>query len=245
VIVSLSTIPSRAGKVHLTIEGLLRQRYRPDQLVLWVSEETVRGGLSFALRRQMRRGLEVRSVPDLGPQTKLVPALQAFPGALVVTADDDTHYPLDWLGDLVAAHARWPDCVICHRAHRILLDDRGGVRPYAEWDWLAPGMGDPSALLFPTGVGGVLYPPSVLDPEVSNARVFREICPTADDVWFKAMSLLSGARCQKVRPCSAEFRSVRGTQRRALADANGRGGMNDVQLQAVFRRYDLFRRLAG
>jgi len=37
-IVSLTTIPERIGKVHLGIDCLLRQSVRPDRVILWLNE---------------------------------------------------------------------------------------------------------------------------------------------------------------------------------------------------------------
>ena len=123
--------------------------------------------------------------------------------------------------------------------------NNGNLRPYTQWDLLARGHAEPSLLLFPTGVGGVLYPPGTLHPEVFNQAVFRRICPTADDVWFKAMSLLQGVRCQKASPYSARLRLVYGTQQNALGYKNFAGGFNDICVRAVFERYGLYPRLAG
>ena len=246
VIVSLTTIPERLGKVHIAVECLLGQTQQPDKLVLWLPEGLKNKVLPLPLRNQTGRGLEIQFVEDIGPQTKAIYALKHFADWRVVTADDDVLYPRDWLRDLAAAHEREPDCVICHRAHRMVVDkNNGSLRPYTQWDLLAQGQAAPSMLLFPTGVGGVLYPPGTLNPEVFNQTVFRQICPTADDVWFKAMSLLQGVRCQKARPFSAVLPLVRGTQQNALGRKNFEGGFNDVCIRAVFRRYDLYRRLAG
>jgi hypothetical protein len=246
VIVSLTTTPERLGKVHIAVECLLGQTRQPDKLVLWLSEGLKNKILPLSLRKQTRRGLEVQFVEDIGPHTKAIYALKHFADWRVVTADDDVLYPRDWLRDLAAAHEREPDCVTCHRAHRMIVDKNNGtLRPYTQWDLLARGHAAPSMLLFPTGVGGVLYPPGTLHPEVFNQTIFRQICPTADDVWFKAMSLLQGARCQKVRPFSAELLLVRGTQQNALGRKNFGGGLNNVYIRAVFERYGLYHRLAG
>jgi len=246
IIVSLTTIPERLGKVHIAVEGLLGQTRQPDKLVLWLSEGLKNKVLPLPLQKQICRGLEIQFVEDIGPHTKAIYALKHFADWRVVTADDDVLYPRNWLRDLIAAHEREPDCVTCHRAHRMIVDkDAGSLRPYTQWDLLAQGYAEPSMRLFPTGVGGVLYPPGTLHSEVFNQTVFRQICPTADDVWFKAMSLLQGVRCQKVRPLFAELPLVRGTQQNALGYRNFGGGLNDVYLRAVFERYDLYRRLAG
>jgi hypothetical protein len=121
----------------------------------------------------------------------------------------------------------------------MLTDEAGQLLPYRQWDGLSPGCLGPSLRLFPTGVGGVLYPPHGLSPEVFNRDVFRRICPTADDVWLKVMSLLNNVPCQKVRPFSTDWPLVRGTQHKTLSTGNVENGQNDVQLRAVFDHYEL------
>jgi hypothetical protein len=244
-VVSLATISERLGLAHIAVESLLRQTLKPDRLVLWLPRTLTSRTLPVALRNQTRRGLEIRYVEEIGPYNKIIYALKEHTNALIVTADDDQIYPRFWLEQLVQAHEGEPHCVQCHRAHRMIPGKDGRLLPYAQWDFCAPGDIGPSFLLFPTGVGGVLYPPGVLHPEVFNEAVFREICPTADDVWFKAMALLNRVRCRKVSPFYRELPPVRGTQARALWQENVKNGRNDVQIRAVFERYDLYLLLDG
>jgi hypothetical protein len=245
IIVSLTTIPQRLGKAHIAVESLLRQTLKPDRLILWLPGNLMNETLPFPLQNQTRRGLEIRFVREIGPYMKMIYTLKEHAGSLIVTADDDMIYPRLWLAQLVKAYESEPHCVHCHRAHRMIPGTDGRLLPYTNWGFCAPGDIGPSLLLFPTGVGGVLYPPGVLHPEVFNEAVFRDICPTADDVWFKAMSLLNRVRCRKVSPFYRERPPVRGTQARALWHENVKDGRNDVQIKAVFERYDLYRLLAG
>jgi hypothetical protein len=237
-IVSLTTIPERLEKMSVATESLLRQTLKPDRIVLWLDEKLA-GKLPSWLRRQRERGLEVRFVRDIGPYTKVIYALKEFAGDLVVACDDDVIYPRDWLKDLAEAHAREPQCVICHKARRMAVDPGGGLRPYNEWKISGGDCPVPSFSIFPICTGGILYPPGALHPEVFNEAVFRKICPIADDVWMKAMSLLNNVRCHKVAPVSMQFVSVRGTQHKTLASENMARGRNDVQLRAVFDHYNL------
>jgi hypothetical protein len=239
VVVSLTTIPERLEKAHIAIESLLRQTLKPDRLVLWLSRNRANRALPFALQNQARRGLEIRYAEEIGPYMKMIYTLKEHAGSLIVTADDDTIYPRSWLEQLVNAHECEPHCVHCHRAHQMILDKDGQLLPYAKWDFFAQGHASPSLFLFPTGGGGVLYPPGSLNKEVFNEAVFRKICPTADDVWFKAMSLLNGVRCRKVSPFYRELPPVRGTQVKTLWHENLKGGRNDIQIKAVFDRYNL------
>ncbi|MFO1486870.1 MAG: glycosyltransferase [Verrucomicrobiota bacterium] len=238
-IVSLTTIPARLSLVHLAIEPLLRQSLSASRIVLWLSDELGPKDLPLALRRQQRRGLEVRFRRDLRSYTKLIHALKEFPEDVIVTADDDTFYPRDWLEQLWNSFQRRPDSVHCHRAHAMLETELGTLRPYLEWTFFSPGELGPSHRLMPTGVGGILYPPGILPAEVFDDGVYLRLCPTADDVWFKAMALLAGVPTMKVSPEFAEYPTIPGTQRKRLCAHNFADGNNDRQIAAVFGHYDL------
>jgi len=236
--VTLTTVPSRFDRIHITLASLLGQRLKPDRILLWVGDSD--GGapeLPRSLERLRRRGVDVRVRPDVGPHTKLVYALREFPDSVNVTADDDRIYPRWWLGELYNAYLAAPDVVHCYRAHGMRFTDDGRLRKYTDWDFFAQGEVGPSMSLFPTGTGGVLYPPGCMHEEVLNLDAMRELCPKADDVWFKAMSALKGVPVRKVRSRFREFPATSGTQDDRLWAHNRTG--NDPQIAAVFDRYGL------
>lgn len=238
-VLSLTTTPGHLRRADVAISTLLTQSLAPDRAILWLGDEVAGRPLPRAFRRLLAAGLEVRYVPDVGPHTKLVHALQAFPGAAIVTADDDMFYPRDWLSQLYASYLHAPQQIHCHRAHLMRIDaSTGAPLGYQDWDLGAPGVRGPSHLLFPTGVGGVLYPPGSLAPEVAHVEAFRRLCPTADDIWFKAMALLAGTAAVKVAGESPRYRQVRGFAASALYAANLT--QNDPQLRATFEAYDLY-----
>ncbi|MGV0961460.1 MAG: hypothetical protein ACOYB1_16670 [Limnohabitans sp.] len=246
-VVSLTTIPERICKVHLCIESLLRQSLKPDRIVLWLSESAVEGrptvslqSLPWKLRRLEKRGLEIRWCRDIRSLRKIVPTLRLYPGALIVTSDDDVFYPRDWLKDLYAAYMSEPQFIHCHRAHLMRYAESGAVLPYVQWNITAPGLIGPSMKLFPTGVGGVLYAPDHLHSDVFNEEVFLELCPTADDVWLKAMSMLKGTACKKVGPHAIAYPEIRIPNNRVLSHDNINSNGNDVQISRVAQRYHVF-----
>jgi hypothetical protein len=246
VVLSVTSIPERIELFLGALEWLERQSVRPRAAVIWLGEELFSEGLrqEIAAGFALPEGVEIRYRPDLGPQTKLLHALREFPGAPVVTVDDDVVYPPFWLEELWEAYTAAPELIHCYRAHRIVLGPDGRLAPYAAWGWLAPGLQGPSHALFPTGTCGVLYPPGALADEVFDLEAMRRLCPTADDTWFKAMALRKGTAARKVRPESLEFPHIPGSERKMLWTVNS-GGRNDEQLAAVFDAYGLLGRLSG
>lgn len=201
VIVTLTTFPQRIHEVHLAIGSILLQGFKPDGVELWLAREQFpagEGSLPRKLRRLERFGLTIRWCDDQRSYKKLLPALAAHPEAILVTADDDAFLPPEWLGKLYAGHLERPDCVCCHRAHRIAFDESGRRLPYMGWASEITDV-EPSPLNFFTGVGGVLYPPGSLHPEVARYDVAARLAPTADDVWFWAMAVRAGGAIHVVR----------------------------------------------
>jgi hypothetical protein len=239
-IVSLTTIPERIHKVHLCIESLLRQSCKPDYLMLWVS--VPENKIPAKLDRLRKRGLQIRFCKDIGPYRKIIYTFKENPHSIIVTADDDHLYPKDWLKQLYDAYQKEPQHIHCHRAHLMIKDPDGKLKRYKEWNFLAPGIQGPSLLLFPTGVGGVLYPPHSLFKEVLDEEVFMRLSPYHDDAWLKAMSLLKGTQCKKISPFCPHYIRIRGISKRSLCRINlvNRGEKGDEQIQAVFENYNLY-----
>jgi hypothetical protein len=116
------------------------------------------------------------------------------------------------------------------------LDKHGYPTKYELWD-LEVGPGPASILTFPTGTGGILYPPHILHEDVDDAATFAELCPTADDVWLYWMAARNGATFRKIGP-KRPFPLWIGSQEIALFNTNIRGeAANDVQISNMVDAY--------
>ena len=127
----------------------------------------------------------------------------------------------------------------------MLFDNDGHILPYSKWESRCTQLGV-DRHNFLTGVGTVLYPPHSLDEEVFNEKVFTEICPKADDVWFTAMALKKGTPINKVFTRDAQgedyIESPHPLEEGLSHENVGQGG-NDRQLKAVFEKYSLYDKL--
>ena len=243
-VVNLTTIPSRIHLVHLAIESIFQQSTKADQVILWLGQDKFQErGTPPHLESLKKRGLDIRYCEDVRSHTKLVHAISQIPDAIHVTADDDLIYPGKWLELLYDEHLRDEESVICHRAHLIRLDEEGAVLPRAQWGYETKRIG-PCFDLFPTGSGGVLYPPHALSEKLHDKETFLNICPTEDDLWFKAMAMINGVKARRVEGelmTNQTMIPVRGSQDIALCFVNVEQGENDPQIQRVFDEYELAR----
>ncbi|MDR0799506.1 MAG: hypothetical protein LBN18_07100 [Dysgonamonadaceae bacterium] len=241
ILVSLTTYGKRIHQVYLTIESLMQQSMKPNRILLWIDSRYQNQPLPQLLQQQTKRGLEIAFCKDIGSYTKLIPALKQYPNDIIITVDDDVYYNTTMIENLVSAYLQDPHSIYFNRGFEILLKKDNQLRSYNQW----PSITSPesSPLNFPTGVGGVLYPPRCFPEEVFNESVFTTICPLADDVWFKAMTLYNGIPSKKVVTVSItgdEFLVNRSTQDIGLKLQNNGQKQNDKQLKAVFEKYNLF-----
>ncbi|MDO6467261.1 hypothetical protein Q4498_03955 [Neptunomonas phycophila] len=198
-IVSFTTYNTRIYDVHLVVESIAQQTIRPNRLILWLDEEEFTlESIPLILKNQMGRGLEIRFCPNYRSYKKLVPTLKNFPEANIITIDDDIFYPYDMIELLVKENKLYPDYIISHRAHKMHYDNLNQISRYHEWE-SETSDSEPSLLIFPIGVGGISYPKGALDSRCLDVKVFMGIAPSADDVWFKAISLSNKIKCKKVK----------------------------------------------
>ena len=245
VIVSLTTIPQRIHRVHICLESLLRQSLKPDRLILWIAEtdwDKIED-LPASILRFKKRGLTIKFCKDIRSFKKIIYTLKEYPKSRIVTADDDILYSCNWLRELVEAHEKEPEYIHCQRAH-LITSSHGKINPWKRWNHLCKGFKGPSLRLFPTGSGGVLYEPRFLHREVFKEEVFMKICPTGDDIWLKAMSLLNRIPCKKVHSSSRRYPLISDTIRSALSANQNTAENYQRQITAVFEYYDLYKSLA-
>ena len=242
VIVSLKTHSKRIYEAFLSVESIMQQTVKPNRIVLWLDETRQNEPLPITLQRQIERGLEVRFCKDVGPHTKLVPSLRTFPDDIIVTIDDDTIFAYDMLENLLNSYRQFPQYIHANRAHIIKFTDNGCLKNYNAWEHRTTKIGT-SPLLFPTGVGGVLYPPHSLCEEVLNEDAFLRLCPTGDDIWYKAMSLLNNTQCYKIATHDPCYYSIPTMQDIGLYKKNVCRGENDIQIKNVFETYHLYDKL--
>ncbi len=231
-IVSLTSYPARFGTLHLTLRSLLAQSAKPDRLLVWVAHDDM-PFVPQTVRALEQFGLEVRSCDDMRSFMKLVPTIDAFPDAFIATADDDIHYPREWLAALIDGACQVDPAIVSHRAHRPLRKACGARAPYRQWRFDVQDAGARATCsdIMPTGVGGVLYPPGSLHPMVTDRSAFERLCPHGDDLWFYWCARMAGTRFRKV---GGRLRLIDWptSQTSSLWAANKRG-RNDDMIQAL------------
>ena len=245
-IISLTTYNKRIYEVYLTIESLFHQTLKPKKIILWLAENEFNyENTPLILKKQQDRGLEIRFCTDIKSYKKLIPTLQLIPNTIVITVDDDYIYPFDFVENLIKIYQKYPACVCYYVGSKISFDKKGKINPYLKWEQSDEEY-TPSILNFATGAGGVLYPPLCFYQDIMNESLFNRYAPNADDIWFKAMTLLNDVQYVKVPiECrfSDKFVFLKNTQDIALYHCNVEKNLNDTYIKKVFEKYNLYNKL--
>lgn len=93
--------------------------------------------------------------------------------------------------------------------------------------------------ILPIGAEGVLYPPGSLDPRFENEKLFMELAPKADDLWFKSMSLLQGTACRLAANRYKNAIPIMGSQKSSLKHINIKKDYNTAQWQQLVSFFEL------
>lgn len=241
IIISLTSFPDRIHKVYLCINSLLRQTICADKIILWLAESQFPNGVGIPhqLKELEKKGLEIKFCADLKSYKKVFFSAQEYPDNIIVTADDDTLYPENWLEGLLRTSKEFPSCVVCYRAHMMnIVNDHFG--PYKDWGGFSDGIKGPSLLLMPTGVGGVLYPAGYFNNVKFDYDAIKKLCPTADDLWLRIIGLKNNYYVVKVDPNSKEWFTIRDTQNNTLFSVNTKGpNYNDLAMKRLIDYYEI------
>lgn len=243
VIVSLTSYGRRVNDVvSFTIISLLRQTYKPDEIVLWLDHDHWNDqNLPTSLIRLKTYGLTVRYCKDIKSYKKLIPALHAYPDSLIITCDDDIYYRSNMVERLIRAYEQDPSCIYTHRAHLVSFDSQDKLLPYNDWK---EEISATSSRVFPTGGGGCLYSLQLLHEDIDREDLFMSLAPMADDVWFYFMELLKGTpRCALPYkgyifiPLDVFYQFLHKDSN--LSNTNCKESQNDVQIRNVMNHYGL------
>lgn len=254
---SVTTTRDRLPAVGLAIQSMLLQTVRPERIELWLSDELSSDDMPESLRRLERYGLRINFVPDVGPHTKLLYALREFPQNFITTFDDDFYYPPHSVETLLRTSDKVPGAIIGNWVRQLRFGVTGKVMKAKAGKLLTPkimereieisaGVSNVGYDLFAYGTSGILYPPGCMDDRVFDIDLFRTLCPTEDDVWFKAMALLKGVPVATTSlGLTPRHHCLHGSQSVALRHKNhaGSGKTTRNQIRAVFEHFDLYGRM--
>ncbi len=245
VIVSLTSFPAAIPYAAQAVQSILEGSVLPDKVVLYLTfsqfgeNEFPKDLMKLAKENPH---FEIRDYPkDIRSYRKLIPALRDFPDAIIVTIDDDVYYHKNMLRDLLRLHEQIPNAVLAHRAK--LMKPGKPYRKWKKYRWyhFLTKRIHISFKNIQTGVGGVLYPPHSLKPEMLDVELFTQLAPTTDDIWFWAAGV---ANNYPVIPVPFGHNKPRGLEKPrelSLKTVNFKSGIdrNSTALNNILEKYPI------
>lgn len=247
IIVSLTSFPAAIEYAAKAIESILNGSVLPDKVVLYLtfSQFGEQGIPQSIMKLASENALfEVRDYPrEIRSYRKLIPALNDFPEAIIVTIDDDVKYHKDMLRDLLSWHEKLPDAILAHRAK--LMKPSEPYRKWKKYRWyhFLTKKIHANYRNIQTGVGGVLYPPKSLKQDMLDVELFTQLAPTTDDIWFWAAGVANG---RKVVPVPFGHNKPRGLGKPtilSLKTTNFKSGedRNIAALKKILEKYPIIK----
>lgn len=237
IIVSLTSYPARIKTVHYSINTLLQQSLKPHKVILWLAKSQFpngEGDLPKELIELKKLGLDIFWCDDLKSYKKLIPALEAFPEDIIVTADDDLYYESDWLESLYQAYLEKPDCIHVQRACRVKIDN-GILSPIPSRRLFYEYIQKPSFLNQLMGGSGCLFPPHSLYKDIFDKKRILSLIPTHDDIYFWVMAVLNRTKVNVVKGLRANLYCIEGSQEVGLCKINRRNN-SGISVQEAYAR---------
>lgn len=181
----MTSFPERIPRIAPAIDSVLRQKDPSDRFIIWLAEEEFPNGVQDIpnnirkYSKDMGGDVEFRFTKPIRSFKKIIPALEAFPDAVIITVDDDTVYPDGTIQKLKDALARHPDSISSHCVCDL-------YRTHGQWRRTTGNMGFIKGfpcLRIIISAGGTIYPPHALDPIALDVQKIMALTPTNDDFW--------------------------------------------------------------
>lgn len=240
IIVSLTSFPPRFPYIDLCLKSLLLQETKPDKIIVYLGSDSTPDMLTKQMLDYQEYGIEYRFDKDenLMPHKKYFYAMQEYPDAAVVTADDDVIYPANWLTLLYRSFQKYPNAISARRVH-LMKFKNGKLLPYDSWKDQCRDITEPSMLLIGTGNAGILYPPGCFDSESFNISNIKKLCLRTDDIWLKCMEIRNRIPVVWVRNWQVCPASIDNKDNQRLQDENIFSGKNDTIMYSIFDEYSI------
>lgn len=179
--ISLTTTPSRIGKIKPTIDSFLNQSLKPSGIILNIPKLSFKGEQyvipDWLIEYDKTTILTINKVDkDYGPGTKLYGSLNVItnPNAIIIIADDDIVHSHDWFENIVS---------YCER-------DNSTVYTYVKWNFHGI---DVAQGYMGFGIRRYMITDDILDfPDIS--------CQRGDDLWISMHLHNKGIKIDSIIP---------------------------------------------
>lgn len=233
-IVSLTSYSKRLPSIHLVIRSILHQSLQPEKIILYLDSNTKESDIPNKLKKLTKYNFEIKTgYQNLKPHTKYFYAMKENPNSEIITIDDDLIYDNKLIEDLYSNYQKYPNCIIARRVH-LMTKSGDKINSYNNWKWEYTGELQPSHSLIATGVGGVLYPHSILPDETFDIENIQKYCLNTDDIWLKFMEIKNDVKIVFTNSKVIHPLTIRKSQDSGLLNTNTAGeNRNDININLM------------
>jgi hypothetical protein len=234
VVVTLSTIPSRAMHLRSTLNSLLAQTTPADRIMLALPAHSKRENRPYPAVTELNipAGIDVVQTQDLGPATKVLPAVSAERDAIIIVVDDDVIYPPHFIETLVAAHNAHPQKALAYRGVNIDTS-----REFVDLEHIfASGIGAAQKVDIVFGTWGYLLPPGTLFEGMDGTSKTQDAHKWVDDIWVSGQLAKNGVERLIVAATEIPIETMNAA-RLSLAGGPNQSGENDRRAIQAFEQY--------
>jgi len=192
ILISLTSYKKRFIFLPTVIKSLRNQSKVPNKIVLVLSKNDMK---NYKLKIN---GIDIITVnKDLKPHKKYYYTMLKYPEYAIVTVDDDIIYSKNMLKSLYNSYIDHPNVVSGRRGHLMKYKKNGELNKYVSWSFEQMRIAKPNYDIFFTGVGGVLYPPDILNINKYYLNIIKETI-LGDDVTLKYFEINKGIEAKWV-----------------------------------------------
>ena len=186
ILISLTSYQKRFIFLPTVIKSLRRQTMIPKKIVLVLSKKDIK---NYKLKIN---GIDIIVVNrDLKPHKKYYYTMLKYREYAIVTVDDDIIYCRNMLKSLYNSYINHPNIVSGRRGHLMKYKKNGELKKYISWNFSYNRITEGNYDIFFTGVGGVLYPPDILNIDEKNLNIIKETI-LGDDITLKFLEVNKG-----------------------------------------------------
>lgn len=192
IIISLTSYSKRFDNLPLVISSLKTQSFPIQNIILFLYEKDKK------LLDKTNFGIQIIFVKeDIKPHKKYYYVMQKYRNYAIITVDDDVVYCKNFLKSLFNSYLEYPNVVSGRRGHYMKYKKNKELQKYYTWFNKNISVTEPDFKLFLTGVGGIIYPPDILNIKEEFLDLIKEII-WADDLTLKHWEIKKGIKSRLI-----------------------------------------------
>lgn len=184
-IACITSYPERYEFLPFVINSIKSQSKPPAKIILYLSKRESR-----KLKIKIK-GIEIIKVENIKPHKKYYYAMKKYKNYAIITFDDDVIYPYNFIESLINSYITYPNIISGRRSHYMLYENNKELKIYNNWILTQRNFTTSSFDIFLTGVGGIIYPPDILNIDEHLLPLIKETI-TTDDILLKHLEMNKG-----------------------------------------------------